>query len=88
MQQALTNKGYNTQGTDGKFGNNTLSAVKAFQKVRYLHLISFYLHDNAFQQYMFTDFFEKGIKELTNKNIYVTMSASQLTPVRYTPLST
>ena len=34
MQQALTNKGYNTQGADGKFGNNTLSAVKAFQKAK------------------------------------------------------
>lgn len=34
MQQALTNLGYNTQGADGKFGNNTLTAVKAFQKAK------------------------------------------------------
>ena len=34
MQQALTNLGYNTQGADGKFGNNTLSAVKAFQTAK------------------------------------------------------
>lgn len=31
MQTALTQKGYNTQGADGKFGDNTLSAVQAFQ---------------------------------------------------------
>ena len=34
MQQALTNLGYNTQGVDGKFGNNTLTAVKAFQSAK------------------------------------------------------
>ena len=34
MQQALTNLGYNTQGADGKFGNNTLAAVKAFQSAK------------------------------------------------------
>lgn len=32
MQTALTNKGYNTYGADGKFGDNTLNAVKAFQR--------------------------------------------------------
>lgn len=31
MQEELTNLGYDTQGADGKFGNNTLAAVKAFQ---------------------------------------------------------
>lgn len=34
MQTALTSIGYNTQGADGKFGNNTLAAVKAFQKAK------------------------------------------------------
>lgn len=32
MQQELTNQGYSTQGVDGKFGNNTFNAVKAFQR--------------------------------------------------------
>ncbi len=32
MQTALTLKGYNTQGADGKFGDNTLAAVNAFQR--------------------------------------------------------
>lgn len=32
MQSALTNQGYDTKGADGKFGDNTLSAVKAFQR--------------------------------------------------------
>lgn len=36
MQQALTDIGYNTKGADGKFGNNTLAAVKAFQKEKKL----------------------------------------------------
>ncbi len=31
MQKALTNIGFSTRGIDGKFGNNTLSAVRAFQ---------------------------------------------------------
>lgn len=31
MQDALTSIGYNTQGADGKFGSDTLAAVKAFQ---------------------------------------------------------
>ena len=31
MQDRLTNLGYNTKGADGKFGDNTLAAVKAFQ---------------------------------------------------------
>ena len=34
MQSALTNQGYDTKGADGKFGDNTLSAVKAFQKAK------------------------------------------------------
>ena len=34
MQEALTSQGYNTQGADGKFGDNTLSAVKAFQRAK------------------------------------------------------
>lgn len=34
MQEALTDKGYNTQGADGKFGNNTLAAVQAFQRAK------------------------------------------------------
>ena len=34
MQSALTNQGYDTNGADGKFGDNTLSAVKAFQKAK------------------------------------------------------
>lgn len=32
MQTALTNNGYNTHRADGKFDNNTLNAVKAFQR--------------------------------------------------------
>lgn len=32
MQEALTNLGYDTKGADGKFGNDTLAAVKKFQK--------------------------------------------------------
>ncbi len=32
MQVALTSLGYSTGGTDGKFGNATLKAVKAFQQ--------------------------------------------------------
>ena len=36
MQKALTDLGYDTQGADGKFGNNTLSAVKAFQSAKKL----------------------------------------------------
>ena len=32
MQIALTNNGYNTHRVDGKFDNNTLNAVKAFQR--------------------------------------------------------
>ena len=34
MQEALTSIGHNTQGADGKFGSNTLAAVKAFQKAK------------------------------------------------------
>lgn len=33
LQQALTNKGFDTQGIDGDFGNNTQAAVTAFQNV-------------------------------------------------------
>ena len=36
MQSALTSLGYNTGGTDGKFGQMTLSAVTAFQKANSL----------------------------------------------------
>jgi peptidoglycan hydrolase-like protein with peptidoglycan-binding domain len=36
MQIALTSLGYSTGGTDGKFGNATLQAVKAFQKANKL----------------------------------------------------
>lgn len=36
MQKVLTDLGYDTQGADGKFGNNTLSAVKAFQSAKKL----------------------------------------------------
>lgn len=36
MQSALTSLGYNTGGTDGKFGQRTLSAVQAFQKANSL----------------------------------------------------
>lgn len=36
MQEALTSIGYNTQGADGEFGDNTLAAVKAFQKAQNL----------------------------------------------------
>ncbi len=36
MQEALTSIGYNTQGADGKFGDNTLAAVKAFQRAQKL----------------------------------------------------
>ena len=32
MQCALSSLGYDTQGTDGIFGNNTESAVKSFQR--------------------------------------------------------
>lgn len=32
MQRALTTVGYDTQGADGKFGDNTLAAVKDFQR--------------------------------------------------------
>ena len=32
MQKALTGLGFSTGGTDGKFGNNTLRAVAAFQR--------------------------------------------------------
>lgn len=32
MQRKLTDLGYDTLGADGKFGNNTLAAVKAFQR--------------------------------------------------------
>lgn len=31
LQEALTSLGFSTNGADGKFGNNTLSAVRAFQ---------------------------------------------------------
>lgn len=34
MQRALSSLGYDTQGTDGIFGNNTESAVKSFQRSR------------------------------------------------------
>ena len=34
MQSALTKQGYDTKGADGKFGDNTLSAVKAFQRAK------------------------------------------------------
>lgn len=33
LQEALTSLGYDTLGVDGKYGNNTLSAVKDFQGV-------------------------------------------------------
>lgn len=36
LQQNLTKLGYNTQGTDGIFGNNTKSAVMAFQRANNL----------------------------------------------------
>ena len=36
LQTALTSLGYSTGGTDGKFGNATLKAVKAFQKANQL----------------------------------------------------
>ncbi len=36
LQENLTKLGYNTQGTDGIFGNNTKSAVMAFQRANYL----------------------------------------------------
>ena len=36
MQKALTGLGYGTGGTDGKFGNATLVAVKAFQQANKL----------------------------------------------------
>lgn len=36
LQTALTNLGYNTGGTDGKFGKGTQNAVKAFQKANKL----------------------------------------------------
>lgn len=42
MQQALTDLGYNTQGADGKFGNNTLSAVKAFQNANNLTMDGYF----------------------------------------------
>ena len=32
LQQLLLDKGYDPKGIDGQFGNNTLSAVKNFQK--------------------------------------------------------
>lgn len=32
LQQALTNRGFNPQGVDGAFGNNTRAAVIAFQR--------------------------------------------------------
>ena len=34
MQSALTTQGYDTKGADGKFGDNTLPAVKAFQRAK------------------------------------------------------
>ena len=34
MQEALTQLGYSTGGTDGKFGDRTLQAVRAFQRDR------------------------------------------------------
>lgn len=34
LQILLTNKGYSTNGIDGDFGNNTLSALKNFQKAK------------------------------------------------------
>lgn len=36
LQTALTSLGYSTGGTDGKFGNATLKALKAFQKANNL----------------------------------------------------
>ncbi len=36
LQAALTSLGYSTGGTDGKFGNATLKAVKSFQKANNL----------------------------------------------------
>ena len=35
-QKALTSLGYDTQGADGKFGDHTLAAVKAFQQAKHL----------------------------------------------------
>lgn len=34
LQQALTNRGFNPQGIDGAFGNNTRAAVMAFQRAQ------------------------------------------------------
>lgn len=36
LQSALTDLGYDTQGADGKYGNNTFSAVKKFQEANLL----------------------------------------------------
>lgn len=36
LQSALTDLGYDTQGADGKYGNNTLAAVKKFQEANNL----------------------------------------------------
>lgn len=34
IQEALTTLGYDTKGADGKFGDNTLAAVKSFQRAK------------------------------------------------------
>lgn len=46
MQQALTSLGYNTQGSDGKFGTNTQSAVKAFQRAEGLSVDGLFGRDS------------------------------------------
>lgn len=48
MQQALTNLGHNTQSADGKFGINTLTAVKAFQKAKGLTVDGYFGKNSLF----------------------------------------
>lgn len=46
MQKTLTALGYDTQGADGKFGDHTLAAVKAFQQAKCL-AVDGYLGKNS-----------------------------------------
>ena len=47
LQSALTDLGYDTQGADGKYGNNTLAAVKKFQEQNGVDLIVIASHGRS-----------------------------------------
>ncbi|MFT3709106.1 MAG: peptidoglycan-binding domain-containing protein [Archangium sp.] len=69
LQQALTDRGFNPQGVDGAFGNNTKSAVMAFQRAQGIKVDGIVGPDTARRLFGSTDakFFD-GVSDFATPN--------------------